>query len=226
MSGRSRRYLEHRTKVDRQRRYPLDEALKLMKSLADAKFDESVELSVRLGIDPRQSDQQVRSSISLPNGTGREVRVLVFAEGEAADEARQAGADFVGSQDLAERIQGGWLDFDIALASPDMMRVVGRLGRILGPQGKMPSPKSGTVTPQVADAVREFKAGRIEVRSDEGGNVHALVGRCSFADEALAENIRAYMSALLRLKPASAKGIFIQKVVLSSTMGPGIHVSL
>jgi large subunit ribosomal protein L1 len=226
MAGHSRRYRENRSKIDRLQRYGLDEALALLRSFRAAKFDESVELSVKLGIDPRQSDQQVRSSVSLPNGTGREVRVLVFAEGESAEAATAAGADYVGSADLAEKIQGGWMDFDIALATPDMMRVVGRLGRILGPQGKMPSPKSGTVTPDVGSAVREFKAGRIEVRNDDGANVHAIVGRMSFTDAALKENVESYVASLQRLKPAAAKGLFIQKMVLSTTMGPGIPISL
>lgn len=224
MAVHSRRYRANRDKVDRLKKYPLPEALEILKGLTSAKFDETVELSVKLGIDPRQSDQQVRGSIALPNGTGRSVKVLVFAEGEAAEAAKAAGADFVGSNDLADKIQGGWLDFDIALATPDMMRVVGRLGRVLGPQGKMPSPKSGTVTPNVGPAVKEFKAGRIEVRSDDGGNVHSGVGRLSFTVAALVENVEAYLHALQRMKPSTSRGIFIQKVVVSSTMGPGINI--
>ena len=189
MAAHSKRYRENRSKVDKTRKYSLTEALEMLMDFKHAKFDESVELSINLGIDPRQSDQQIRGSLSLPHGIGKEVRVIVFAEGEAAEQAAEAGADEVGSTELAEKIQGGWLDFDVALATPDMMRVVGRLGRVLGPQGKMPSPKSGTVTPDIATAVREFKAGKIEFRNDSGGCLHIVVGKLSFTNEQLQENI-------------------------------------
>jgi len=225
MAKRSKRHTENRAAVDSSRKYSLQEAIKLLKAMKKAKFDEAVEIAVKLSIDPKQSDQQIRSSVSLPKGIGRNVRILVFAEGEQAEKARAAGADFVGSNDLAEKIQGGWLDFDIALTTPDMMRVVGRLGRILGPQGKMPSPKSGTVTQDIATAVEEFKAGKVEVRSDSGGNVHVPVGRLSFPEDDLTENVEAFLASLRRLKPATAKGNFMQRIVLCSTMGPGISIS-
>lgn len=226
MARHSKRHRANTSKVDRIRKYALADALVLLKSLATAKFDESVELSINLGIDPRQSDQQVRGSISLPKGIGREVRVVVFAEGEQAERAQQAGADMVGSNDLAEKIQGGWLDFDVALATPDMMRVVGRLGRVLGPQGKMPSPKSGTVTPDVATAVEEFKAGKVEFRNDSGASIHVVVGKLSFSEADLAENITSFLASLARMKPAASKGTFMQKIVLSSTMGPGLQITV
>ncbi|MCB9883135.1 MAG: 50S ribosomal protein L1, partial [Planctomycetes bacterium] len=191
-----------------------------------AKFNEAVECVVRLGIDPKKTDQLVRGAVSLPHGIGKEVRVVVFAEGDRAEEAKAAGADAVGSGDLAQRIEGGWLDFDVAIASPDMMKHVGRLGRVLGPQGKMPSPKAGTVTMDVATAVKEFKAGKVEFRTDSGANVHAAIGRRNFTAQQLAENAAAFVSHIRSLKPPQARGIFVQKVVVSSTMGPGIRLAL
>jgi len=226
MPHRSRKYREVLEKVDRRATYELREAIELMKGLKGAGFDETVELSVQLGIDPKRSDQQVRGSVSLPNGLGRSQSVLVFAEGEGAEAAKAADADYVGAADLAERIKGGWTGFDVALAMPDMMRVIGPLGRILGPRGLMPSPKNGTVRTDIGEAVREFKAGKIEVRSDAGGNVHAPVGKLSFTLQSLLENTDALVGHLQRLKPASLKGRYFRNAVLSSTMGPGIKLSL
>ncbi len=227
MPKHSRRYQEAKNLVDRQRFYPLDEAVELVKKTATAKFDETVELHIKTGIDPRKSDQMVRSSISLPNGTGKSVKVLVFARGEKAKEAQEAGADYVGAEDLVEKIEKeGFLDFDVAIATPDMMRVIGRLGRILGPKGLMPSPKSGTVTDDIATAVKEFKMGRIEVRTDKTGNIHVPVGKVSFDDEKLKENIVSALEQISRLRPGTMKGKFFRKVVIASTMGPGIKLDL
>jgi len=227
MPKHSRRYQEAKNLVDRQRFYPLDEAVGLVKKTATAKFDETVELHIKTGIDPRKSDQMVRSSISLPNGTGKSVKVLVFARGEKAKEAQEAGADYVGAEDLVEKIEKeGFLDFDVAIATPDMMRVIGRLGRILGPKGLMPSPKSGTVTDDIATAVKEFKMGRIEVRTDKTGNIHVPVGKVSFDDEKLKENIVSALEQISRLRPGTMKGKFFRKVVIASTMGPGIKLDL
>ena len=227
MPKHSRRYQEAKNLVDRQRFYPLDEAVELVKKTATAKFDETVELHIKTGIDPRKSDQMVRSSISLPNGTGKSVKVLVFARGEKAKEAQEAGADYVGAEDLVEKIEKeGFLDFDVAIATPDMMRVIGRLGRILGPKGLMPSPKSGTVTDDIATAVKEFKMGRIEVRTDKTGNIHIPVGKVSFDDEKLKENIVSALEQISRLRPGTMKGKFFRKVVVASTMGPGIKLDL
>jgi large subunit ribosomal protein L1 len=191
-----------------------------------AKFDETVEVGMKLGIDPKQADQLVRGSISLPHGLGTSKKVIVFAEGARAEEARAAGALEVGGAELAKKIEGGWLDFDVAVASPDMMKVVGRLGRVLGPQGKMPSPKSGTVTEDIATAVKEFKAGRVEYRNDTEGNIHLPVGKKSFAEKTLAENIEALLAHIGRAKPASSKGVFIQKAVVSLTMSPGVPLAV
>jgi large subunit ribosomal protein L1 len=212
--------------LDRQKAYALDEAVSLLKSFKSAKFDETVELSLELGIDPKQSDQQVRGSVSLPNGIGKNVRVVVFAEGEKAEQARAAGADHVGTTDLAQRVEGGWADFDVALATPEVMKIVGKLGRFLGPKGLMPSPKSGTVRPDIGQAVREFKAGKVEVRNDSGGNIHAPVGKVSFSKEALLQNIQEVLDYITRSKPPSSKGRYIKSAVLSSTMGPGIKLSV
>jgi large subunit ribosomal protein L1 len=207
-------------------RYEPTEGVALLKSLKGPKFDESVEVAVRIGIDPKKTDQLVRGSVSLPKGTGKTVRIAVFAEGDKAKEAEAAGADFVGSQDLAEKIEKGFTDFDMTIASPDMMKYVGKLGRVLGPQGKMPSPKAGTVTPNVADAVREFKAGKIEFRTDSGANVHAAIGKKSFATEDLVANLAAFVEHLKTLRPAQAKGAFVRKVTVSTSMGPGVSVAL
>lgn len=224
MPCRSRRYTESARQVERGRIYPLDEALRQLKAMAQARFDETMECAVKLGIDPRHSDQQVRGSISLPHGTGKTRVLAVFAEGEKADTARSAGADHVGADELIEKVQAGFTDFDVALATPDMMGRIGRLGRVLGPRGLMPSPKSGTVREDVAEAVGEFKAGRIEFRNDASGNVHVPVGKVSFDVEALAENVRALLDRLLAMKPAAARGRYIQKVFLTSTMNPAIQV--
>ncbi|HOB21479.1 MAG TPA: 50S ribosomal protein L1, partial [Bacillota bacterium] len=201
------------------------EALAIVKEKANAKFDETVEVAVRLGVDPRHADQQVRGTVVLPHGTGRQVRVLVFAKGEKAKEAEAAGADFVGAEDLAEKIQGGWTDFDVAVATPDMMGVVGRLGRILGPRGLMPNPKTGTVTMEIEKAVREIKAGKVEYRVDKAAIVHVGIGKASFSLEQLQDNFRTLMDAIVKAKPPAAKGTYLRKIVLSSTMGPGVRVN-
>lgn len=226
MASRSKRYEEARSKVDREKRLTAAEAVELLGSLPQAKFAETVDLALRLGIDPRQSDQMVRGSVSLPHGTGKDVRVIAFCEGDAADAAKAAGAMEAGGEDLVKRIQGGWTDFDVAVADPKMMRFVGQLGRVLGPQGKMPSPKSGTVTPNVADAVKEFKSGRIEYRADNTGNLHAPVGRMDFDSAALVENVEAFVSHIQSARPAAVKGAFIQSAYLSSTMGPSIRLAV
>ena len=210
--------------VERGKDYSAEEAFTLLKSLPAPKFDETVEIAVRLGIDPRKSDQLVRGAVSLPKGLGKTVKVVVFAEGDKADAAKAAGADEVGSDELAAKIEGGWLDFDVVIASPDMMKHVGRLGRVLGPQGKMPSPKSGTVTPDVAKAVNDFKAGKVEFRTDAGGNVHAPLGKRSFATEDLVANLTAFMDHLTGMRPAAVKGVFVRKVSVSTTMGPGAQI--
>jgi large subunit ribosomal protein L1 len=220
----SKRYRTAAARVERERLYDPHEALALLKGLPGAKFDETVELAVNLGIDPRKSDQLVRGAVSLPKGLGKKVRVVVFAEGERAEAARAAGADEVGSAELAEKIAGGWTDFDICIASPDMMKHVGKLGKVLGPQGKMPSPKSGTVTPDVAQAVGEFKAGKVEFRTDAGGNVHVPLGKRSFATEDLEANLRAFLDHLSSLRPPAVKGVFMRKISISTTMGPGAWI--
>jgi len=204
--------------------YGLDEAIKLVKDNAKAKFDETVEISVNLGVDPRHADQQVRGVVNLPSGTGRDVRVAVFARGPKADEATAAGADVVGAEDLVERVQGGFMDFDRVIATPDMMALVGRLGKVLGPRGLMPNPKVGTVTMNVGQAVKDAKGGAIEFRVEKAGIVHAGVGKVSFTEDALAANVKALLEALNRSKPAGAKGTYIKRVSLSSTMGPGVKI--
>ena len=219
---RSRRYRKGAELVDRTRVYEANEALEILKKFPGPKFEEAVEIAVRLGIDPKKTDQLVRGSVSLPKGTGKEVRIAVFAEGDKAEAAKAAGADFVGGQDLAEKIEGGFTDFDMTIASPDMMRFVGKLGKVLGPPGKMPSPKAGTVTPNVGDAVREFKAGKIEFRNDDGGNLAAPMGRRSFSSDKLRENIEAFLTYVETLKPLAAKGTFVTKGAISSTHSPGI----
>mgnify|MGYP002640573005 CR=1 FL=1 len=224
MVKRSKRFNAANEQVDRAKIYGLAEGLELIKSLPAAKFDETVDIVVRLGIDPRKSDQLVRGAVSLPKGLGKSVKVIVFAEGDKADAAREAGADEVGSADLAEKIAGGWLDFDVCIASPDMMRHVGKLGKVLGPQGKMPSPKSGTVTPNVAAAVTEFKAGKVEFRTDAGGNVHAGLGKRSFPTEDLEANLRAFLDHLNGMRPPVVKGEFLRKISISTSMGPGAWI--
>ena len=220
----SKRTQALRDKIDRKRNYPLADAIGLVKETATAKFDESVDLSVILGVDPRKSDQVVRGSLVLPAGTGKTARVAVFAQGAKAEEAKAAGADIVGFEDLAESIKGGNLDFDMVIATPDAMRIVGALGQILGPRGLMPNPKVGTVSMDVATAVKNAKAGQVQYRTDKAGIVHATVGRASFTPEQLADNIKALVDALNKAKPASAKGVYLKKVSLSSTMGGGVRV--
>jgi large subunit ribosomal protein L1 len=211
-------------KFDRDQFYAPGEAVALAKTTASAKFDESVDVAVGLGVDPRKADQMVRGTVALPAGTGKDVRVAVFATGEAAESAREAGADIVGADDLAAEVEAGKLDFDLVIAAPDMMPLVGRLGRTLGPRGLMPNPKTGTVTPDVGKAVGEFKGGKVEYRTDRYGNVHVQIGRASFEPEALARNFHAVIEELQRAKPASAKGRYFKKITVSSTMGPGIRV--
>jgi large subunit ribosomal protein L1 len=213
-----------RGKVDPTKFYPLTDALALVKDTATAKFDESIDVAVNLGVDARKSDQVVRGSVVLPAGTGKSVRVAVFAQGAAAAAAKEAGADIVGFDDLAEQVKGGNIDFDVAIASPDAMRVVGQLGQILGPRGLMPNPKVGTVTPDVASAVKNAKAGQVQYRTDKGGIVQCTIGRASFSVDALRENLLALVDALNKAKPASAKGIYLKKVAVSSTMGVGVRV--
>jgi large subunit ribosomal protein L1 len=226
MVRRSKRYLENAKKIDQAVAYELDDALKILTGLKGAKFDETVELAVSLGIEAKRSDQQVRGAVSLPKGIGKSLRVIAFAEGDNAVKAKAAGAIEVGSGDLAQKILDGWLDFDVAIATPDMMKHVGRLGKVLGPQGKMPSPKAGTVTADVATAVSEFAAGKIEFRNDAGGNLHAPVGKKSFSVAALKENVEAFLHHVRALRPPSTKGNFILKVAISTTMSPGILLNV
>lgn len=211
--------------VDRNQTYELPQAIELVKENAKAKFDETLEVALNLGVDPRHADQMVRGIVSLPHGTGKTLRVAVFARGDKAAEAQAAGADIVGAEDLMERIQGGQIDFDRCIASPDMMAIVGRLGKILGPRGLMPNPKVGTVTPDVAGAVKAAKAGQVEFRVEKAGVIHGGVGKVSFSSEALGENIRAFVDAVIKAKPTGAKGTYLKKISISSTMGPGLRVS-
>ncbi len=224
MASQGKRQKAIRAAVDRQRLYPLAEALETVKTTATAKFDESIDVAVQLGVDPRKSDQIVRGSVVLPAGTGKTVRVAVFTQGDKADAAREAGADIVGMDDLAEQVRAGKLDFDVVVASPDAMKVVGTLGQILGPRGLMPNPKVGTVTPDVVTAVKNAKAGQVQYRTDKAGIVHATIGRASFGVEQLETNLRSLVDALNRARPAAAKGIYLRKVAVSSTMGAGIKV--
>lgn len=225
MAKRGKRYQEVAKLVDSEKLYSPSEAIALAKKCASAKFDETVEVAFKLGVDPRHADQQVRGTVVLPHGTGRDVRVLVFAKAEKAEEARAAGADFVGDEDLAEKIQGGWTDFDVAIATPDMMGVVGKLGRILGPRGLMPNPRTGTVTPDVAKAVEESKAGKVEYRVNKEAGMHVPIGKTSFTEEQLYGNFVALMDAVVKARPTVAKGVFLRKVHLSTTMGPGIRLN-
>lgn len=220
----AKRYAAAEAQLDRSQRLPLEETLALAKRLATAKFDETIEMAVRLGVDPKHADQMVRGAVVLPAGTGKQVRVLVFAKGEKEREAREAGADYVGAEDLVQKIQEGWLEFDKAVATPDMMGLVGRLGKILGPRGLMPNPKVGTVTLDVARAVREVKGGRIEFKVDKAGNLHVPLGKASFSPQQLHDNAMTFLEAVMRAKPASAKGVYLRSITVSSTMGPGIRV--
>ncbi len=224
MPTKGKRYTDAARRFDRQHLHSPGEAVDVLKTLTTARFDETVELAVRLGVDPRRADQIVRGTVALPAGTGKDVRVAVFAAGDAANDAKAAGADIVGADDLVERVQGGFLDFDIAIATPDLMGQVGRLGRVLGPRGLMPNPKTGTVTTDVGRAVTEFKGGRVEYRTDKFGNVHVPVGKVSFPRSAILQNARAVIDELQRAKPAAAKGRYIKSVTLASTMGPGLKI--
>jgi len=223
----SKRYRADVDRVDRERRYPIGEGISLLAGLTRAKFDETVEVTMRLGVDPKKGDQLVRGSVVLPHGLGGKSRsVLVFAEGDKAKEAEAAGADFVGGVDLVKKVEGGWTEFDVAVAIPAMMRHVGRLGKVLGPLGKMPSPKAGTVTDDVTRAVREYKAGKVEYRVDTGANVQAPIGKCSFGPDKIRENLLAFVESVRALKPHTSKGVYIRKVTVSSTMSPGIGLDI
>jgi large subunit ribosomal protein L1 len=224
MAGHGKKYLEARAKVDREHEYSPSEAIALVKEAKVAKFDESVEVHIRTGLNVRHADEQLRGTVALPNGLGKDVTVAVFAKGDKAKEAEEAGADVVGAEDLAERVQEGFTDFDVAIATPDLMPVVGRLGRILGPQGKMPNPRVGTVTMDVAKAVQESKAGKVEYRTDRTANVHLTIGKTSFEDEALLGNYTALLEEIIRAKPPGAKGRYIKSITLAATMGPGVKV--
>ena len=224
MSKEGKRLTEARSKVEREKLYSVEDAFKILTGLKAAKFDESVDVALRLGVDPRKSDQMVRGTVSLPHGTGKSVRILVFAKGEKEKEARDAGADHVGAEDLVKQIQEGWLEFDKAIATPDMMGMVSRLGKILGPRGMMPNPKVGTVTMDIAKAVREMKGGRVEFRVDKGSNIHCPLGRYSFGAQKLIENFTALYEAVEKSKPDTAKGTYVKAITVSTTMGPGIKI--
>ena len=226
MAGKGKRGRSIREDIDRMAQYPLADAVKMVKERARAKFDETIEVAINLGVDPRHADQMVRGMVSLPNGTGKSTRVAVFAKGDKAAEAETAGADLVGAEDLAERVQAGEIAFDRCIATPDMMAVVGRLGKILGPRGLMPNPKMGTVTMNIAEAVQAAKGGQIEFRVEKAGIVHAGVGKLSFSEEALVENVSAFVDAIVKAKPSGAKGTYVKRIGLSSTMGPGVKVSI
>jgi large subunit ribosomal protein L1 len=225
MAKHGKNYVQAAEKIDRTKFYDAAEAIKMVKEISSAKFDESVEAAVRLGVNPRHADQMVRGTVVLPNGTGKTQSVLVFAKGEKAKEAELAGADFVGAEDLVAKIEGGWTDFDVAVATPDMMGIVGKLGRVLGPKGLMPNPKTGTVTFELKNAIAEIKAGKIEYRVDKAGIIHVPIGKVSFSEDQLGENLAVLMDVLIKAKPASAKGNYMRSLTLSSTMGPGIRVS-
>jgi large subunit ribosomal protein L1 len=226
MSANGKSYKAALAKVNRDNRYPLEDSVRLVKETARAKFDETVEMAVRLGVDPRQADQNVRGTVTLPHGMGKAVRVLAFAKGEKEKEAQEAGADFVGTDELIKKITEGWFDFDKAVATPDMMGAVGRIGKLLGPRGLMPNPKTGTVTQDIGKAIKEIKAGKLEFRVDKAGIVHVPVGKASFGAELLIDNAKAVLVSILRAKPASAKGNYVRGVTISTTMGPGIKLDL
>ena len=226
MAKKGKKYRASAELLEEGKLYTIEEAVDLAKKTATAKFDETIEMHVRLGVDPKYNDQQVRGAVVLPNGTGKSKRVLVFTKGDKVKEAEDAGADYVGAEDLVEKIKGGWFEFDVAVATPDMMGVVGRLGKLLGPRGLMPNPKLGTVTPDVAKAIGEQKAGKVEYRTDKAGNIHCPIGKASFENQKLAENYQTLLDTLIRVKPAAAKGQYVRSVTLSATMGPGVPVVL
>ena len=226
MAKKSKKYRAALELIEDGKVYDADTAIGLVKKTATAKFDETIEMHVRLGVDPKYADQQVRGAVVLPNGTGKTKRVLVFAKGDKVKEAEEAGADFVGAEELADKIKGGWFDFDVAVATPDMMGVVGRLGKLLGPRGLMPNPKLGTVTPNITQAISEQKAGKIEYRTDKAGNIHCPIGKSSFENQKLQENYQTLLDTLIRVKPAAAKGQYVKSITLSATMGPGVPVVL
>jgi large subunit ribosomal protein L1 len=225
MATQSKRMKALAAKVPGPNPLPLAQAVTVLKSFDNTKFDQTVEIAIRLGVDPKQADQLVRGSIVLPNGIGKNLRVIVFAKGDKVDEAKQAGADEIGGPELAEKIKGGWTEFDVCIAAPDMMGVVGPLGKILGPRGLMPSPRAGTVTPDVAKTVREYKAGKVEFRTDAGGNIHAVVGKLSFDEKRLAENVQTFLNYVMSLKPATIRGQYIKGIALSATMSPSVRVA-
>ena len=222
--NKSKRYADNLSKVDRNKDYSLEEGVQLIKELTGTKFDESIDIAVNLGVDPKHADQVVRGTVSLPHGTGKDVKVLVFTQGENVVLAEEAGADYVGSDEFVDKVKNGWTDIDVIISSPDMMSKVGQLGKILGPRGLMPSPKAGTVTPDVAKAVKEVKAGRIEYRVDKTGIIHSIIGKSSFEVDKLQDNAKTFVNTLLRARPASVKGTYLKKITLSSTMGPGIKI--
>lgn len=225
MVKRSKRYQEAAKKLEGKGLLPLDAGVELLKEFSTTKFDQTVEVHLRLGVDPKQADQIVRGSIVLPHGIGKTQRVVVFAKGDAAEAAKEAGADEVGQEELAKKIKDGWVDFDVCIASPDMMGIVGPLGRVLGPRGLMPSPRAGTVAPDVANVVKEYKAGKVEFRNDSGGNVHAMVGRLSFEAQQLTENIQAFIDRIMAMKPSAVKGTYLKGVAITATMSPGIRIA-
>ncbi len=220
-----KKYIDSAKLIDRQKQYDPEEAVSLVKQTAKAKFDETIEISLRMGVDPRHADQQIRGTVVLPNGTGKKLTVLVFAKGPKVEEAQAAGADFVGAEDMVAKIQGGWFGFDVCVATPDMMGVVGRLGRVLGPKGLMPNPKTGTVTNDLKRAIDDIKAGKVEYRVDKTAIIHCPLGKASFTEQALTENLTTLMEAIIKAKPAAAKGTYIRSAVISSTMGPGIRLN-
>ncbi len=224
MANRGKKYLEARNKIDRTKRYELEEGVKTLLETGHAKFDEGVDLAIRLGVDPKKADQMVRGTVVLPNGIGKKVRVLVFAKGQKEKEAQEAGADYSGAEDLVEKISQGWLDFDKAIATPDMMGTVSKLGKILGPRGLMPNPKVGTVTFDVSKAVKEIKAGKVEFKVEKAGIVHVPVGKVSFGFDRLFENVKALLEVILRVKPPTSKGVYLRSITLSTTMGPGVKI--
>ena len=226
MKKRSKKYIEALAKVEKGKAYTKEEAVKLVKETSITKFDGSVECAMRLNLDTKKADQQLRGAIVLPNGTGKDVKVLVIAKGAAADAAKEAGADYVGDSDLLSKIEGGWFDFDTLIATPDMMPALGKLGKILGPKGLMPNPKTGTVTMDTAKAVHDAKAGRVEYRTDSFGNIHASIGKVSFTDEALVENLNAFVNQIIKIKPSTVKGDYVKNITLSATMGPSVKIAL